>query len=315
MAVARIASGFVGVVERQQVDCAFCMAGDDARRGATPEMKWTVMHNISSATIFCFVFLRELIKLPIFSSCNGQSPVCIQVVRSQTCLGRGMEGCIELAGHRRFIFYNHIILLFFSTLLVLLPMLSRNTLNTQAAKVLSKRFETRFAKLNAPPKPPGSTAGVKRAREGGSTRANGGKRPKATDIPPADDDRRRLAQQLGCARMEDLTAAVHEIDSQCPNALVRNGDAIDVDIDALDTWTFSAVERIVSPLAHLRRISRGKDRRARKKTRLAGGASGGKGGVGGGRSGAGGGAAEGGSTSTGRGGRPYKKTRAETSPS
>lgn len=83
--------------------------------------------------------------------------------------------------------------------------------------------------------------------------------------------------------MEVVTAAVHEIDRQCPTALLLKragkraggeegnggfncGDdvaaltgaaaiEIEVDVDALDPWTFYAVERVVAPVAALRRAS------------------------------------------------------------
>ncbi len=83
--------------------------------------------------------------------------------------------------------------------------------------------------------------------------------------------------------MEVVTAAVHEIDRQFPTALVlkragqgaggegadggfNGGDdvaaltgaaaiEIEVDVDALDPWTFYAVERVVAPAAALRRAS------------------------------------------------------------
>ena len=66
---------------------------------------------------------------------------------------------------------------------------------------------------------------------------------------PTDEDRCKLARQLSRARMEDVTAAVHEIDRHCPDALVRNGDTIDVDVDRLNAWTFCSVERVVAPQA------------------------------------------------------------------
>ena len=73
--------------------------------------------------------------------------------------------------------------------------------------------------------------------------------------------------------MEDVTAAVHEIDRHCPDALVRNGDTIDVDVDRLNAWTFCSVERVVAPQAAMRRAARSTARRTRKKrpaTRCAG---------------------------------------------
>ena len=82
---------------------------------------------------------------------------------------------------------------------------------------------------------------------------------------PTDEDRCKLARQLSRARMEDVTAAVHEIDRHCPDALVRNGDTIDVDVDRLNAWTFCSVERVVAPQAAMRRAARSTARRTRKK--------------------------------------------------
>lgn len=150
----------------------------------------------------------------------------------------------------------------------------------QAANTLSKRFEVRFAKLLAAELLKASSSSSK-----GGGRGNNGKRggrstsrkvkgvgnnfTAAKDAaPPTDDERRSLARCLECARMEDVTAAVHEIDRRCPGALVLvDGEAIEVDVDALDTWTFCAVERVVAPVAAMRRASRGTPRRGRKNKR------------------------------------------------
>ncbi|CAM9169572.1 unnamed protein product [Ectocarpus sp. 6 AP-2014] len=186
-----------------------------------------------------------------------------------------------------------------------------------AADALSKRFETRFAKMLAGGRPKSSSRG------GGGSNGNGKgpAKPKggggggggssasvaaAVAADPTTEDRRRLARHLGRARMEDVTAAVHEIDRGCPEALVlrraghqrkreeeeegrsTGGGCVDgggggndsvealvgttaaveieVDVDALDAWTFCAVERVVAPHAALRRASRvTAPRRARKK--------------------------------------------------
>lgn len=148
----------------------------------------------------------------------------------------------------------------------------------QAANTLSKRFEARFAKMPAGGRlkvaAKGSSNGSKRTKAGGSTKSG------AADEPPTPtaEDRQRLARHLGRARMEDVTAAVHQIDRRCPTALVlkraRRGDKepedgggssssgggdeyaaltgtgtaaveIEVDVDELDPWTFCAVERVV----------------------------------------------------------------------
>ncbi|CBN76767.1 hypothetical protein Esi_0000_0593 [Ectocarpus siliculosus] len=190
----------------------------------------------------------------------------------------------------------------------------------KAADALSKRFETRFAKILAGGRPKSSSRG------GGGSNGNGKgpAKPKgggggggggssasvaaAVAADPTTEDRRRLARHLGRARMEDVTAAVHEIDRGCPEALMlrRAGHQrkreeeeeeegrstgggcadgggggndsvealvgttaaveIEVDVDALDAWTFCAVERVVAPHAALRRASRvTAPRRARKK--------------------------------------------------
>lgn len=89
-----------------------------------------------------------------------------------------------------------------------------------------------------------------------------------------------------------MTAAVHQIDVECPTALVQKacganegsgsggGDALDVDIDALDSWTFSMVEQIISPSSYSRRLSRMKEQRSgtggRKKSRPNTGGGGGE---------------------------------------
>ncbi|CAM9178348.1 unnamed protein product [Ectocarpus fasciculatus] len=187
-----------------------------------------------------------------------------------------------------------------------------------AADALSKRFETRFAKILAG----GQLKSSSRGGGGSNGNGKGPAKPKgssarvaaAVAADPTTEDRRRLARHLGRARMEDVTAAVHEIDRGCPEALVlrRAGHQrkreqeeeeeeeeeeerrstgggcadgvggvddtvevlvgttaaveIEVDVDALDAWTFCAVERVVAPLAALRRASRvTATRRARKK--------------------------------------------------
>ncbi|CAM9689142.1 unnamed protein product [Ectocarpus sp. 13 AM-2016] len=199
----------------------------------------------------------------------------------------------------------------------------------KAADALSKRFETRLAKVLAGGRPKSSSRG------GGGSNGNGKgpAKPKggggggcggssasvaaAVAADPTTEDRRRLARHLGRARMEDVTAAVHEIDRGCPEALVlrRAGHQrkreeeeeaeaeaeaeeekgrstgggcadgggggndsvealvgttaaveIEVDVDALDAWTFCAVERVVAPHAALRRATRvAATRRVRKK--------------------------------------------------
>ncbi|CAM9985545.1 unnamed protein product, partial [Ectocarpus sp. 12 AP-2014] len=187
-----------------------------------------------------------------------------------------------------------------------------------AADALSKRFETRLAKILAGGRPKSSSRGYGGSNgngkgpakpKGGGGGGGGGSSAivaAAVAADPTTEDRRRLARHLGRARMEDVTAAVHEIDRGCPEALVlrRAGHQrkreeeeegrstgvgyadgggggndsvealvgttaaveIEVDVDALDAWTFCAVERVVAPHAALRRASRvTATRRARKK--------------------------------------------------
>eukprot|EP00903_Cladosiphon_okamuranus_P008922 g8540.t1 len=88
----------------------------------------------------------------------------------------------------------------------------------KAADALSKRFEARFAKM-----PAGGRLKVAAKGDGGKrTKGGGTGKTGAVDAPPTptNEDRRRLARHLGRARMEDVTAAVHEIDRRCPTALV-----------------------------------------------------------------------------------------------
>ncbi|CAM9937293.1 unnamed protein product [Pylaiella littoralis] len=171
----------------------------------------------------------------------------------------------------------------------------------KAADNLSKRFEARFAKMPAGGrlKPPakgiggGGSSGRKGSARtkgsggGGGSSKSGGAADVAAAAAPTSEDRRRLARHLGRARMEDVTAAVHEIDRLSPQALVlrraRHGEGerdrddgggngrgadgagtmtgsapieIEIDVDALDPCTFCAVERLVAPLSALRRASR-----------------------------------------------------------
>lgn len=138
----------------------------------------------------------------------------------------------------------------------------------QAADALSKRFENRFAKLSPELELKSSRGGGSNRSPGGSTRGfNKGSKSSVDVAGPSDEERCRLARHLERARMEDVTTAVHEIDRRSPDALVLKGEAIEVDVDALDAWTFFAVERVVVPLAALRRTSRGGSarRRVRKK--------------------------------------------------
>lgn len=173
---------------------------------------------------------------------------------------------------------------------------------TQAADNLSKRFEARFAKMPAGGRlkshakgigGTGSSNGKGSARTkggGGSSSKSGGAVDVAAAAAPTSEDRQRLAKHLACARMEDVTAAVHEIDKLSPDALVLTGERdnggghdggvddvatmtgsapieIEIDVDALDPWTFCAVERLVAPLAALRRASRATAMRQTKKKR------------------------------------------------
>lgn len=115
--------------------------------------------------------------------------------------------------------------------------------------------------------------------------------------------------------MEDVTESVHEIDRRCPGALVLKGESIEVDVDSLDTWTFCAVERVVAPIAALRRASRATARRGRKKRKASSGKSASQGGAGGrGGSGGGGGRGRGADETASvvaRVGRPCKKAKVE----
>lgn len=128
---------------------------------------------------------------------------------------------------------------------------SHRIARTQAAEVLSKRFESRFGKL---------TSG-REALAGGS---GGGKRSRSLSAKsagraegaPTCKARRRLTRYLKSARMENITAAVHAIDRCCPAALSCDGDWIDVDVDSLDGHTFSVVERFVVPPDLIARTSR-----------------------------------------------------------
>ncbi|CAM9904629.1 unnamed protein product, partial [Hapterophycus canaliculatus] len=99
-----------------------------------------------------------------------------------------------------------------------------------AADNLSKRFEARFAKIPAGelPKPPSGVGGGGGGSGQGNGRGCGGRGGRggakgggeAGPPPPTSEDRRRLVRQLEGARMEHVTAVVHEIDRRCPEALI-----------------------------------------------------------------------------------------------
>ncbi|CAM9471612.1 unnamed protein product, partial [Choristocarpus tenellus] len=92
----------------------------------------------------------------------------------------------------------------------------------EATAALSERFEERYLKL---------TGHLKEGSKG------------EDDEPaPTDEERKMLAEQLRRSRTEVVSTVVHEVYHRCPCALEKVGDDIDVDVDALDTRTFRAVE-------------------------------------------------------------------------
>lgn len=105
---------------------------------------------------------------------------------------------------------------------------------------MNRRFEARFARL---------------AEKNGRSKQTV---MSATEVkPPTEEARRRVRRFLARSRMEQITAAVHEIDRRCPAALTCDGDVVAIDVDGLDPRTFVTVEHLVVPADVLRMASRG----------------------------------------------------------
>ncbi|CAM9840382.1 unnamed protein product, partial [Discosporangium mesarthrocarpum] len=107
----------------------------------------------------------------------------------------------------------------------------------EASIFLSKRFEESYLKL---------ASHLRKAVDG------------EEEAPaPTADERKLLARHLQRSRTETVRAVVHEIHHRCLSAMEKVGEDIDIDIDALDTRTFNAVEEITyADIPWLRREGR-----------------------------------------------------------